>query len=75
MSDNARGLTNLQRELLQLYSLDLSESSLREVKGILARYFADKASDAMDEVWERNNLSGDDMITWSREHNRVENRP
>ena len=33
-------LTNLQMELLQLYSLKLSDSELLQVKEILAKYYA-----------------------------------
>ena len=68
-------LSNLQLELLRLYGNDVSDETLREVKSILARYFADKATEAMDKVWEEKNLTGQDMIDWTNEHNRAENRP
>ena len=68
------GLSNLQKELLKLYANDVSESSLLEIKKILARYFAAKASDAMDEFWDENNLTEQTMIDWTNEHNRAENR-
>jgi len=68
-------LSNLQLELLRLYGRNVSEETLREVKGILAKYFAGKATEAMDKVWEEKNLTEQDMIDWTNEHNRAENRP
>lgn len=74
MATGQTGLSNLQKELLKLYANDVSESSLLEIKRILARYFADKASDAMDEVWKEKGLSSQDMIDWTNEHNRTQSR-
>jgi hypothetical protein len=68
-------LSNLQLELLRLYGNNVSDETLHEVKSILAKYFADKATDAMDKVWEEKNLTAQDMINWTNEHNRAENRP
>ena len=67
-------MSNLQLELLRLYGNGVSDESLREIKAILAKYFADKATDAMDKVWEEKNLTEEDMIRWTNEHNRAENR-
>jgi len=64
-------MSNLQLELLRLYGNGVSEESLREIKTILAKYFADKATDAMDKVWEEKNLTAQDMINWTNEHNRA----
>lgn len=66
-------LSNLQIELLKLYSVGVSEADLHEIKLILAKYFADKASDAMDEIWEERGLNAQDMIDWTNEHNRAQN--
>ena len=68
------GLSNLQQELLRLYGNDGPESTLHEIKILLARYFADKASDAMDEVWQNRVVNPQDMIGWANEHNRAEDR-
>lgn len=67
-------MSNLQLELLRLYGNGVSEENLREIKTILAKYFADKATDAMDEVWDEKNLTEQTMIDWTDEHNRAENR-
>ena len=68
-------MSNLQLELLRLYGNGVSEESLREIKAILAKYFADKATDAMDQVWDEKGLTEQTMIDWTNEHNRAENRP
>ena len=65
-------MSNLQAELLKLYSNDLGETELFEIKLMLGNYFAKKATDAMDEVWEQQNLTEQDMINWTNEHNRLE---
>ncbi len=67
-------MSNLQLELLRLYGNGVSEEVLREVKGILAKYFADKATDAMEQVWDEKSLTEQDMIDWTNEHNRTKNR-
>ena len=66
-------MSNLQLELLQLYGNGVSEESLREIKTILARYFTDKATDAMDRVWDEKGLTEQTMIDWANEQNRAEN--
>jgi hypothetical protein len=38
---------------------------------MLGKYFAKKATEAMDNVWDKNNLSEQDMINWTNEHNRI----
>lgn len=45
-------MSNLQLKLLRLYGNGVSDESLRETKTILTRYFADKATNAMDKVWD-----------------------
>lgn len=67
-------MSNLQLELLRLYGNGVSEENLREIKTILAKYFADKATDAMDNVWDEKGLTEQTMIDWTNEHNRAENR-
>ncbi len=65
-------MSNFQLELLRLYGNGVSEESLREIKMIFAKYFADKATDAMDKVWDEKGLNKQTMIDWTNEHNRAE---
>lgn len=70
MHKTSQAFSNLQIELLKLYSNDLPDDQLHEIKIILGKYFAEKASQAMDQTWKNKNLSEQDMINWSNEHNR-----
>ena len=68
------GLSNVQKELLKLYANDVSEQNLFEIKQILAKHFAEKATKAMDEIWTERGLTAEDMIKWTNEHDRAANR-
>lgn len=46
-------LTNLQRELLRIFSLNVPEEDLKKIRSFLARMFAEKAMDEADIVWEQ----------------------
>ncbi len=61
-------LTNLQLEILKLFHYDLPEKQLLEIKNLLAKYFADAASDEMDRLWDEKGWSNDTMKTWANEH-------
>lgn len=57
-------LTNLQLELLKIYQFELKDEQLIEIKDLLARYFAKKASHEMDRLWDENGWSDKTMDTW-----------
>lgn len=61
-------LSNLQLEILKIYNFDLKEEQLLEIKNLLAKYFAEKASDTMDELWKKNNWSEQTMNNWLKEN-------
>ena len=63
-------LSNMQKELLKLYSTEIPEAQLQEIKYLLSNYFADKASDEMDRLWDENNWNEQTMNQWANEHNR-----
>jgi len=69
--NTTKKMTNLQLELLKLFSVELPESQLIEIRDLLAQYFAKKASDEMDRLWEENNWSDKTMEDWSNEHLRT----
>lgn len=60
-------LTNLQLELLKLYSMELSEEQLKDVQRLLANYFAKEASDEMDRLWEERGWNEETMEAWLAE--------
>lgn len=60
-------LSNIQLELLKLYSQDIEEKDLLAIKKLLAKYFAEKASDEMDKLWDKNSWSDETMDKWLNE--------
>jgi cytochrome c peroxidase len=50
-------LSNLHFELLKLYTHNISEETLLDVKKVLAKFFLDKTRQQADEVWEQKNYS------------------
>ena len=64
-------LTNLQLELLKLFSYQISEQDLLNVKDLLARYFAKKATQEMNTFWESHHLDETTMEQWLEEHHRT----
>jgi hypothetical protein len=67
-------ISNIQRELLRLYARDVSDETLREVKQVLAAYFAGRATDKMEEYLERTDTSVERISDWADEHSRSEDR-
>ncbi len=65
-------LSNLQLELLKIFSYQLSNNQLIEIKNILARYFAEKATNEIDKLWDINSWDNELMEKWLNEHNRTE---
>ncbi|PWG78947.1 hypothetical protein [Pararcticibacter amylolyticus] len=61
-------LTNIQLELLKLFQYQLPDKQLTEIKNILARYFAQTATDEMDKLWDENGWNNDTMKEWASEH-------
>jgi len=66
------GMSNVQLELLKIYANNVPDTQLREIKLLLGKYFAQKATEAMDKVWEEKGLTEQDMVNWANEHNRRE---
>ncbi|WP_412061796.1 hypothetical protein [Rubrivirga sp. IMCC45206] len=67
----APALTNLQRELLDLFATDLSEDELREVRTVLARHFAEKATAGFEAFAAERGLSPEDTDRWAHDHHRA----
>ncbi len=50
---------------------DRTDNQIQEIKSLLSRYFAEKASDEMDKLWEENNWNDKTMDGWKNEHLRT----
>jgi len=69
--DNSGKLTNLQIEILKLYNFKLPDEQLIEIKQLLANYFANKATEKMEEVWENQNWTEETINKLREEHLRT----
>jgi len=68
-------LTALQLELLKIFSSDVSETDLLEIKKFLTQYFAHKAMDLADKVWDKNKWDEQDENKFLNEHSRTPYKP
>lgn len=64
-------LTNLQLELLDTFSRRPSVEDLINIKVLLANYFAQKAMDEADQLWDERAYTQDTMTEWLNEHKRT----
>ena len=46
-------LSNVQAELLKLFSIELPENNLLELKKVIAKFLLDKARDKADFIWDQ----------------------
>ncbi len=54
-------LSNMQIELLKLFSRDIEEEDLKELKRLMVKYLSKNLFDKADKQWEEKSLSNDDM--------------
>lgn len=54
-------LTNVQVELLKLFSVDLPEEQLIELKRVMAKFLLDHARDRADEIWDEKGYSDEKL--------------
>ena len=64
-------LSNLQLELIKVISYQLNDIQLFEIRDILTKYFADKATQEMDDLWIENKWNSNTMDDWAEEHLRT----
>lgn len=57
MTVSRKPLSNVQLELLKIYSADILDNDLLELKRILAQYFAKKAIANAANVWKEKGLT------------------
>lgn len=60
-------LSNVQIELMKLFSTNLSDKELIELKDLLSRFYADKAISQADAIWDKKGLKDEDMEKWLNE--------
>lgn len=58
--------SNLQLELLSLYSRNISDEELMQIRDILAEFFADRATARANKVWEEKKMDAKEMLKLHR---------
>lgn len=54
-------LSNVQMELLKLYSTGIEDETLLELKRMIAKFFLDKMRNSADKIWEGKGYSDAQM--------------
>ncbi len=60
-------LTNLQLELLKIYSFDIDEKDLLQVKFLLGKHFSQRLTRLVDESVKQKGLKQKDIDKWLNE--------
>jgi hypothetical protein len=60
-------LSNLQLELIKLFRYELPDAQLLEIRRMLARYFAQKVTDEMSQIWDERGWSEETIEGWKNE--------
>jgi hypothetical protein len=53
---------------LKLFQYNLPDAQLRDIKEMLAKYFAESVSDEMDKLWDEQNFNGEIIESWKSDH-------
>jgi len=64
-------LSNIQLELLNLFSRSLSEEDLKAIKRLITAYLAEKLNRMADEVWDEKGWTREDMDALLKKHLRT----
>lgn len=64
MDIKTESLTNLQLELLKIFSYKLPEEELVEVKRLLASHFAKRMKNEASKIWLEKGYTQEDMDKW-----------
>lgn len=54
--------SNMQLELLKLYTRNVTDDDLAAIKDLLAQFFAKKATALADKVWDEKGLDADTIL-------------
>jgi hypothetical protein len=68
-------LNPLQLEILKLFSRDLDEADLIEIKKLIVNYLAKKVTQKADQIWEEKKWTNKDMERLLETHQRTPYNP
>ncbi len=69
--DSATKLNAVQLHLLELFSGEMSDKELSDIKSILKDYYAKRVDEDMDKLWEEKGWSNETVERWGKEHMRT----
>lgn len=61
-------LNSQQLEILKLFSRELDDTDLIEIKRLIVKYLSEKITNLADDVWEKENWTNDDMERLLKKH-------
>ncbi|MBK9462196.1 MAG: hypothetical protein IPN94_22940 [Sphingobacteriales bacterium] len=64
-------LSNIQLELLKLFSTNISDSDVLDIKQLIINYYAQKIDNELDTLWEQRQYNANTISTWANEHLRT----
>lgn len=64
-------LSNMQLELLKLFSRDIEDKDLKEIKKLIVKYLSKKLGNTANKVWEEKNWTDEDMDKLLNTHMRT----
>ncbi len=62
--------SNLQKELLKLYAVNVSDEDLLIIRSMIGNYFAEKTTTSLENFLTEKNISTSDYNNWENEHSR-----
>lgn len=68
-------LNKHQLEILKLFSRELEDNDLIEIKRLIVRYLDQKITKMADDIWEKNNWTDEDMERLLKTHKRTPYNP
>lgn len=68
-------LNNNQLEILKLFSRELDDKDLLEIKRLIVRYLGEKVTQLADQVWDEKNWSPEEMERMINSHDRIPYNP
>lgn len=63
--------TNLQLELLKVFSRQVSDDDVKVIRKMLVNYSAEKAMTLADQAWDKNGWTESETMKLSNEYHRV----
>lgn len=74
-SSQISNLNHHQLEILKLFSRELDDTDLIEIKRLIVRYLSNKITKMADEIWEEKNWTDEDIERMLKTHKRTPYNP